>query len=426
MPIDFQHSLSSRTQSASSDIRERQQNDLKNGTLERLEAIESVSRSARAQAERFLDIAKRGLPRMYRSGAFGHTLRAIKVNSQSTERLEGDSLRYASIVALGLSHVDKSTQQQILGDQTAFDLAHTCAVRATKSTDTGAIALAAWAAAEAGRFHSVPLFRQLGQLLAAGIPIATVHCAWTLTAALAARQFGDTQDIIALAAKRLMSELPSNGLFPHMLPASASGRLRAHIGCFADQVYTIQALARLHVAQPNALALSAAEACAERICALQGPSGQWWWHYDTRNGGVVEGYPVYSVHQHAMAPMALLDLKEAGGHDYLHAIIKGMRWLDEHPELSEPLVATGKGVIWRKVARREPKKAVRAISAVTTALMPGLHLPGLDTLFPPVSIDYECRPYELGWLIYAWRSGGVVERLAATPIADIPTSLKEI
>jgi hypothetical protein len=89
-----------------------------------------------------------------------------------------------------------------------------------------------------------------------------------------------------------------------------------------------------------------------------------------------------------------------------------MRWLDEHPEVSMPLVASEKGVIWRKVARREPRKAVRALSAVTTSLLPGLRVPGLDTLFPPVRVDYECRPYELGWLIYAWLSGGVARRSA--------------
>lgn len=429
MPIDFQHSLQSKARNISLDSGGQRPLALEQAgldTLDRLEALESVSRKTRAQADRFLNIAKRGLPRMHRSGAFGHTLRAVKEKSDWTERLEGDSLRYTAIAALGLSHVDRATQQQVLDGDTAFDLAHVCAVRGTTSADMGAIALSAWAAAEAGRFHSVPLFRQLVQILASDTPIATVDCAWALSAGLAARQFGDTQDVVSLATTRLMSGLSSSGLFPHMLPASASGRFRAHIGCFADQVYPIQALSRLHAAQQNAEALSAAEACAERICALQGPAGQWWWHYDTRNGDVVEGYPVYSVHQHAMAPMALLDLREAGGTDHSQAIIKGMRWLDEHPEVSMPLVASEKGVIWRKVGRREPRKVVRVLSAVTTALMPGRRIPGLNALFPPIRVDHECRPYELGWLIYAWLSGGVVARLSRSPAGDTPAVFKEI
>ncbi|WP_244489760.1 MULTISPECIES: hypothetical protein [unclassified Rhizobium] len=429
MPIDFKHSLPSRARNTALDsIGQHPPAVEQTGrdALDRLEVLGSVSPQTRTQASRFLKIAKRGLPRMHRGGAFGHTLRAVKTDLHWTEHLEGDSLRYTAIAALGLFQVDRTTQQQILGGNTVLDLANACVVRATTSADMGAVALAAWAAAEAGRFHSMPLFRQLVQILASDTSIATVDCAWALSAGLAARQFGDTRDVVSLATKRLMSGRSSSGLFPHMLPASASGRFRAHIGCFADQVYPIQAFSRLHAAQPNIEALSAAEACAERICALQGPAGQWWWHYDTRNGGVVEGYPVYSVHQHAMAPMALLELREAGGTDHSQAIIKGMRWLDEHPEVSTPLVAAEKGVIWRKVGRREPRKIVRAISAVTTALMPGLHVPGLDRLFPPICVDYECRPYELGWLMYAWLSGGVVAQLSLSPAGEMPAVSKEI
>ena len=40
------------------------------------------------------------------------------------------------------------------------------------------------------------------------------------------------------------------------------------------------------------------------------------------------------------------------------------------------------------------------------ALKPSLHLPWLEAAFPPNQVDYECRPYELGWLLYAWLSDG--------------------
>src|SRR5262249_55193289 len=140
-------------------------------------------------------------------------------------------------------------------------------------------------------------------------------------------------------------------------------------------------------------------------------AGQWWWHYDTRNGSIVEGYPVYSVHQHAMGPMALLDLREAGGVDHLRSVIRGLNWLDRHPEVRDPMVDEQENLIWRKVGRREPKKIVRMIAALTTAVRPGMHLPGIDTFFPPGRIDYECRPYEFGWLLYAWLCGGVVSDL---------------
>jgi hypothetical protein len=61
-------------------------------------------------------------------------------------------------------------------------------------------------------------------------------------------------------------------------------------------------------------------------------------------------------------------------------------------------------LVWRKVGRREPRKAARLVSATTTSLRPGLHLPGLDRALPPDRVDHECRPYELGWLLHTWLS----------------------
>jgi hypothetical protein len=164
------------------------------------------------------------------------------------------------------------------------------------------------------------------------------------------------------------------------------------------------------MAHSDPSALQAAGRCAARICELQGPAGQWWWHYDVRDGRVVEGYPVYSVHQHAMAPMALFELHEAGGADFLQATSDGVGWLSGHPEVEEQLVCPALNVIWRKAGRREPGKLVRALSAASTAIRQGLHVPGLNLMFPPSRIDHECRPYELGWLLYAWcRQAGSIQ-----------------
>jgi hypothetical protein len=242
-----------------------------------------------------------------------HTVRGVRSLKGTVLQQEGNNLRYAAIVALGLARLPADAQHQVLHGSTAAELTIRTAKRAHGHPDPGAVALAAWAAAEAtGRFEP-GLFDQLSAVMNAGEPVATVDTAWILTAALAARSLGETTQLQRLAADRLTGALGSGGLFPHALPARAAGRLRSHIGCFADQVYPIQAFARLAAATHDPAALRIADRCAETICALQGPAGQWWWHYDSRVGEVVEGYPVYSVHQHAMAPMALYDLAEAGG-----------------------------------------------------------------------------------------------------------------
>ncbi|KKC38834.1 hypothetical protein WH87_08080 [Devosia epidermidihirudinis] len=362
----------------------------------------------------FCDLAVKGLSRMAMSGMrFPHTMRSIGNRNGSGTKAEGDNLRYTINVAQGLLWTPISTQRRILGGKTAAELALSCISRAARSDDTGAIALAAWAAAETAGVYAKGLLDLLENALRPGASVETVSCAWTLTAALAARHLGDTRELEKLATDRLLASQSDSGLFPHVTPTSAAGWGRSHVGCFADQVYSIQALARLGYVDRDDRAMRASEACAARIVALQGPAGQWWWHYDTRDGSVVEGYPVYSVHQHAMAPMALLDLQEAGGADHRDALAKGLKWIDERPETKEAMVSVEDGVIWRKVGRSEPPKLVRTISAATTAIKTGWHLPGLDVTMPPGKVDRECRPYEFGWMLYAWRSRGVVQQLRA-------------
>jgi hypothetical protein len=61
-------------------------------------------------------------------------------------------------------------------------------------------------------------------------------------------------------------------------------------------------------------------------------------------------------------------------------------------------------ITWRKVARADPRKAVRGLRAASTRIRPGMRLAALDRAFPPGTVDHECRPYELGWLLFTWLS----------------------
>jgi len=329
---------------------------------------------------------------------------------------EGVSLRYSAIALLGLAAADEQTQWSVLSEHQAGDLVESVVGAARHSDDPGAVALAAWTAAELTGNCDTATLQRLGHLLKSGQPLPTVDTAWMLTAAVAAGHEGPAAAVAELAAARLLGAQGPGGLFPHADPAASLGRVRAHVGCFADQVYPIQALARFAAAVGHPEALHAANACANRICALQGADGQWWWHYDARSDRVVEGYPVYSVHQHAMAPMALMDLARSGGEVHADAINAGVRWLTTHPEVSGELIDADRGVIWRKVGRREPAKAVRKANAALSAVLASARVPATDRLFPATEVDRECRPYELGWLLYAWNR----------PVADQPVLTPEL
>ena len=132
--------------------------------------------------------------------------------------------------------------------------------------------------------------------------------------------------------------------------------------------------------------------CASAICRLQGPLGQWWWHYDSVTGRVVERYPVYSVHQHAMAPMALFAAQEACNADFHEQIYKGLAWIRGANELQQDIQDKSSGVIWRCI---RPLKSTSYFRRV-------FDLGGQDRTIGTLRILHECRPYEFGWLVYAF------------------------
>ncbi len=353
--------------------------------------------------ERLVDLGRRGLRAAYdeRTRSFPQTMRGSASPTGPVLMPEGTSPRYAAIAALGLSRLPVDQQRDCLAGSTADELTGSVVGRAINASDPGLLALAAWASAEVAGEYAADLFEDLGRRIGSNQPIPTVDLSWILTAAVAAIDLGPTADLARVVAARLMAAQSPSGAFGHVAPRSAQSRYRRHVGCFADQVYPIQALSRWSRLS-GSLALRAAERTATVITDQQGPHGQWWWHYDVRDGSVVEGYPVYSVHQHAMGPMALADLHAAGGPDHSDPVERGLAWLTTHPEVVDDLIQDRLGVVWRKVGRRERAKAVRAVSALSTSVRPGWHLPGIDRLSPPGPIDHECRPYELGWLLYAW------------------------
>ncbi|HEY6277602.1 MAG TPA: hypothetical protein VIX86_14845, partial [Streptosporangiaceae bacterium] len=300
----------------------------------------------------------------------------------------GQSLRYAAIAALGLLRLGEQEQRTVLGGENGRDLVGRLAKRLDTMTSLADVALVCWAAAEAGHSELPHALARLAQLDGYGGPVEVVTAAWAVSALVAARPHADVERRLARARQRLLAA--RDVLYPHVTGGAAW--YRAHLGSFADQIYPVQALARLHASADDPEALAAAGSVAAAVCAAQGEAGQWWWHYDARTGAVVEGYPVYSVHQHAMAPMALLDLADAGGECHLANICRGLRWLSQRPETTEDLVLDQPPVTWRKVARADHGKLVRGVRSSATRLKPGLRLRVLDRLFPPGPVDHECRP----------------------------------
>ena len=352
-------------------------------------------------------LAVDGLRRMYRpeEGLFAFRLRRV----EEQDRLEGISLRYTAIVLIALADEADDVLGASLPTTGPHELCGRLADHAVRSSDLGEVALSLWAARR-WRHDAVPALLSRLQSMEPALGVhPTVELSWCLTA-LTVEPTPRPDDGLAeaIARRLLVSFQPQSALFPHWPTDVRASWMRGHVACFADLVYPIQALSQYYRAMQDPAARDAARACARQMCALQGPHGQWWWHYDVRTGRVIEKYPVYAVHQDGMGPMALYALQAACGDAHPQAIGRSVDWLMQAPELNGSLVDRAANVIWRKVARREPGKLSRSLQAMTSRVHPRLRFPGSSVLFPPTAIDYESRPYHMAWILYAWSAGSAL------------------
>lgn len=143
-----------------------------------------------------------------------------------------------------------------------------------------------------------------------------------------------------------------------------------------------------------------AEELTRRIIAQQGPRGEWGWFYDVYRGELVEWYPIFSVHQDAMAMLFLFPALDAGIEEAKVAISKSMEWLIGNNELGRTMLSAAPPLIYRSIRRKErPEQLLRLLRAWGNAL---LRRPARFAPPTAVEINPECRSYHLGWILYIW------------------------
>jgi hypothetical protein len=344
-----------------------------------------------------VELAIRGVDAMYdqENRLFCHRLQ----RTPSGNIREGVSPRYTVMTLLGLLRAEAA------GYQSRVDIFDTvdALYRNTEWVDNiGDLGLLLWLSSVSSRgldsFYARFDLENALQHYSDSRKRLTMELAWFLTGLTYASRTAQKQPpYIESLAQQTYTLLQSNqgkdGIFGHLAKwKSLAGAVRGHVGSFADQVYPIIALAHFGETFGVKEALQNSLQCANTICRLQGPLGQWWWHYDSTTGRVAGHYPVYSVHQHAMAPMALFAAQDAGNADFREQIYKGLEWIDGANELQQSLEDKSANLVWRCI--RPPQSASKL--GKLSALVGQERTPGT------LSILHECRPYELGWLLYAF------------------------
>lgn len=380
--------------------------------LETLTGLEATAANVRGTAE-LCELAAAGLFAMIDPGQ--RIFCDIYNRTEKGMRRESLSPRYTMMTLLGLNRYEQSGRRSPIAIGPVLDalLEDTEWVKGA-----GDLGLLLWTCAELvpeklpevyGKNHPQEALSRFSD----GGRGSTMEVAWYLTG-LATSYLAGYSDLPGLTgqilkARRILERnCGPSGVYGHLARHdSIRGFFRGRIGSFADQVYPTIAFARLAQALQDDKARAMTLQTAEKMCELQAAGGEWCWQYDSVRGTVVSRYPVYSVHQHAMGPMMLFEAAEATGRDFSGEVYNGLAWISGHNELGRDFVESSLGLIWRCIYL-EPKDAYFDAAMRFFGLRKGTADAGR------LKVRYECRPYELGWLLYAFAMRNDV-REAAPP-----------
>jgi hypothetical protein len=316
---------------------------------------------------------------------------------------QGLSPRYTMMTLLGLDRYERSRRRSPVAIAPVLNALLDDTSWIGSAGDVG---LLLWTCAELVPERLPEVYGKVGAIEALGRFSdgrrgCTTETAWYLTG-LAHCYLAGHADLPELgaqvdAARQILERnFGAFGIYGHLRSTgSLAGSIRGRIGSFADQIYPTIAFSKLSQALDDEKARRMALRTAEKMCELQGSLGEWCWHYDSKSGRVVSRYPVYSVHQHAMAPMMLFAVGDATGRDFSSAIYRGLAWISGNNELDHDFVEPSLGLVWRCIY-------LGSMDAYTDAALRITRLRSGSADARRLKVRYECRPYELGWMLYVF------------------------
>jgi len=318
----------------------------------------------------------------------------------------GSNTLYSAMCLVGLGR-EGSPQARALLER--VETTYSAVAEAARATsDVSLLATAAWALALANHPEREAVVRVLLSTLRPrratsmelGLVLAGLEQA---PAALGAEGRAASDAAVAELRSRFCER---SGLFRGTAVGASRHAVVHHgITSFASQVYPLVGLSAR--ARNDSQDIPELRRCGERLASMQGPDGQWWWLYAPSKGGVVERYPVYSVHQHGMAFMALAGLEALGLGRFTGELAKGLAWVNGKNELGVRLFDAERRFVYRAIQRRgsDPDgygglSRAQHVAVVLASFAGRRENPGASLGPDRLELLAECRPYELGWLLY--------------------------
>jgi hypothetical protein len=235
---------------------------------------------------------------------------------------------------------------------------------------------------------------------------SSMEYSWLLVGLLHYIKLGDAASTTNETIRRVKGILlqrynKKTNLFFHKDQRRTVINIREHIATFADQIYTMYAFAESYLHDRDQRIREILENHSSKLIALQGPLGQWWWHYNAQTGCIAGKYPAYAVHQDSMAPFAFFKLKEATGFDHLASVQKGIQWLAGNNELGYNFLRKENNIILRGVKRRGVLQRIQNISSFFSGNDEFLDKIHNNRYFQLMEKEHS---YHLGWILYAFNN----------------------
>jgi len=341
--------------------------------------------------EELIAVALRGLHQMFvpQENLFCYSMQSQKDGCQ------GISLRYSMISLIGLAKARLAGYEVRLPVESIMNAIFNRRHQITHIADLG---LFLWTDALWGANYQRQIFDRVKQSSRRHLRSASpMELAWGLTGLSLSYQVTESKEvrsyasIIADVLKECFNQ--RTGLFHYC----CNPHPRRLLPNFALEIYPIYALSKYSAVFSDSHGLEIALRCAHQLCHLQGENGEWGWLYNARHGTLVDLYAVYSVHQDGMAPMALFALSDQTSEAFFSPILKGLRWIYGQNELGIPMIRPKENMIYRSIYRRNPLVRYRNLLLSLFGKSPPNPLQGGIK-----RINYECRPYHLGWILEAW------------------------
>ena len=295
------------------------------------------------------------------------------------------SIRASAVVLIGLSRAeDSSVDHGLQIGSLRTGLLNSIGLA---GVSIGELGLVLWAEAVADGSASGEILAEIQRRLPldpARLPLEEL--AWLVSGLSEAEPDGP---LFGDMARGLIARGLDSGLL-----ADSHRRVGGGLGAVGSQLHAVVALAKARASGWHE-GKDALDSAARGVLLLQQEDGAWPALLDPRKGRVAEVYPVFTVNQLAMAPMALRDTGPEGE----SAIARGVEWARGGNALGFDLVHPEEARIDHGIVpRRHAGSVLRGVGKATRLIKGEPRRLDRDDLI----LDPRLSAEDLGWLLEAW------------------------